>query len=354
MIESERRDQENPVYADCVKAEPVAPAVARSGRSAAIHPNAGQPGGVRDVFGATVLLLSFSMDSMVRFMVGFLGALAFLTASLKANPDTAATGLAQESTTMIAQGILDFSSNIIIGETRFDIIHQNIPLTDHPVIRPIKSTLNLTPVAPLNILRGNEIPSNLIWVQMDPYALRFRKQIVYSFPKLNHEGVWLFFIRPVSKLPKALSADSSEVSKKIFQYDRSASPHQLAKEFGVDTWFNKGNWFELAFDYSAFYLEGRTIRDLPLPDTLNPHFRAQLTELHEKVRSIRKNQKTKTKESEFSISAKQLKEIEMLIKLFQNPDSPPSIEQLPELKSEFSDAILREISGTPERAQTGR
>jgi len=272
-----------------------------------------------------------------------MGVYLLLDAPMGLAQDVRVTNVVDESTTIIAQGILDYNNVILIGETRLDMITQVIPSASLRAVLPVKSTLNLTPIAPLTVLRGKNIPANFIWVQKDPYPLRFRTRRIYNNPKLAFEGVWIFFLKPVSRIPKALSADSSEVSQKIFQYDRSASPHQLAKEFGVDTWFNESNWFELAFDYSAFHLQGRTIRELPLPEQLNSNLRIQLTEFYEKVRNIRKNQKTKIKESEFSISAKQLKEIETLIKLFQNPNSPPSIEQLLELKSEFSDAILREI-----------
>lgn len=251
---------------------------------------------------------------------------------------------AEEVISLIAKEIIDPSCYILLAESRLDARMRIYQQFSSDQMSSVTGALDLHQFMPVSVIRGGDINMSSIWIQIDPYVIRMRKKVFYHFPLTDTEGVWLCFIKPVERLPRIMGKDTTQLNIAINAIDKTMPPHELAKKLGFNEWLNKNTWFELADEFSIFRVADLPIRGLELPASIGKISREQLRLQNDRIREVQKSEPIRQKE--FTLSETQLEEIKKLIKLFQAPDKLPSVEELVAMKSEFADAILRELAKT--------
>ena len=86
------------------------------------------------------------------------------------------------------------------------------------------------------------------------------------------------------------------------------------------------------------------IRDLALPTSMPEFDKARVLATYDRIRKVVTPESMQ--QMELTLTKSQLEEIEKLVKLFSSPDKLPTVDELVALKSEFADAILRELAKT--------
>lgn len=244
-----------------------------------------------------------------------------------------------EALSIMAKGLIDQECVILIGETRLDLLMREIPSEEQSKSGRFWSTLNLVAVYPLQVLRGPSLEEKFIWIQMDRHELKSRKRHFYHVPDLGWEGKWLLFIKPISHLPMSMSLSSSELSKKIFKVDREMPPLEFVKNFELSDWLDSANWYELAYQFSAFRLND-SIRELAQPDNLGPGTLEQLNSNLERLRKFRASQRN---DAEYILDSGELQNVLSLIDLLNRKGEPSSVDSILKIQSPISQMVLKEL-----------
>jgi hypothetical protein len=218
-------------------------------------------------------------------------------------------------------------------------LFKRIPSEDYFAVT---GALQLTALMPRTIIRGSDLHNDIIWIQSDNSQMRDRTMQFYHLPSLYREGVFLCFIKPVSRLVQRLSRDNP-LARAIVKADKSTSPHALAEKLGFSKWLNSDTWFELHSSFSAFRVD-MPAREIEFPSDMPEFDREQRKMSNARIRKVKYPEAITS--TELTLSANQLAEIEKLAVLFNSPDKLPTAQDLIAMKSDFANAILRELANT--------
>jgi len=247
---------------------------------------------------------------------------------------------------IIAKCVIDPEVIVVIAERRRDVSTRD-PDAQYPGPEKsdVRSALEIRPLVPVLYLRGGG-NKDLINVQLNTYILaRNRRLAPRYFAKFNEQGTWLYFIRPVSRLPDVFALTvHSEISQKIQGVDKDTPPHDFAKSFGLDSWLRRDNWFELAEPRSAVFISPE-IRELQPIHQYDQVYTDQLNSRVQKTLALRE-QRGSLNEI-LMLTDEQVEEIKRLVEMFPSDGKVPNVDDLLAMKSPFADAILRELSRKP-------
>jgi len=284
-------------------------------------------------------------SSMKHLILLFL--IATLASSFAENVQNRQTHAFEEITKNIAKCIIDPEVVVVIAERRLD---SALRYPGGELLTATKGdaimAMSLSALFPVEYLRGDGNPE-MIFVQIDVNPIiRGQTRLTY-IPAYSGEGTWLYFVRPVAKLPESFGRiASSDISNKLQNIDTSTPPHEVAKSLGIDSWLRKDNWFEIAATITA-YLISYSVRDLKAPAGFSEIAINQVNQRRDNWRKLAEERRNVRKNNDIILTPEQIEQIETLVEMFPSDEAVPNIETLINMKSPFADAIIIELSKRP-------
>ena len=274
----------------------------------------------------------------------FAAIFASLSGAMANSPNQREIQAFKDMVQIVSRCLLDPDIVIVIAESRYDKrLRDPEEKFASKIKHEVRSVLGLRQLFPVSYLRGTGA-DEMLNIQVGLGGISREGPQRHYFPKFSEQGTWLYFIKPVEKLPEVLLKTTSEISTQFEKMDPSTPPHKAAEMLGIDSWLNRSNWYELAEPYSAVLI-GFSVRELPLKHSYDPRTIKKVMDRTQEY--IARDVKSDRPSRSVILTSQQLEQIEKLAQIFSPGRELPSAQELINLNSPFADAILKELATKP-------